>query len=187
MVCDHLNDFVVKRQLRFLWGHRAENRDFRKNLDFKFRWTILIPLYLPFLSRQTVNSNPVLSLSPSQPNPTLTLHQRQGTETFPMASTTHRHVGKVKWTPLWPCLSEIMNQMKLRNTWSFVEIINLVLCSPFFHQLKRSQDSLLSTNVCQVLYKHSLTPFSWWPHISTYNPTVWIKTLRLRKVKHLAW
>lgn len=58
----------------------------------------------------------------------------------------------------------------------------------FFHQLKQPQDSFLSTNMCQFLYKHYLISFSQWPHmISNYNPTVWIKTLRLRKVTHLAW
>lgn len=57
----------------------------------------------------------------------------------------------------------------------------------FFHQLKQPQDSFLSTNMCPFLYKHYLISFSQGPHISNYNPTVCLKTLRLRKVKHLAW
>ena len=65
-----------------------------------------------------------------------------------------------------------MNQMKLRNTWPFVEIIYLVtsFMFSFFHQLRQPQvSSLLFTNLCQFLYKHCLISFSPWLHtISNY-------------------
>lgn len=80
--------------------------------------------------------------------------------------------------------------MKLGNTWPFAEIINLVtsFVFSFVHQLKPPQDSsLLSTNLCQSLYKYDLISFSQWPHtISSYNPILRIKKLRLTMVKHLA-
>lgn len=67
-----------------------------------------------------------------------------------------------------------MNQMKLRNTWPFVEIIYLVtsFMFSFFHQLRQPQvSSPLSTNLCQFLYKHYLISFLPWLHtISSYYP-----------------
>lgn len=76
--------------------------------------------------------------------------------------------------------------MKLRNSWLFVEIIDLVTNFVFFfsHQLKQPQDYSLSINLCQFLYKDYLISFSQWPPtLSSYNPILQIKKLRLREVK----
>lgn len=124
----------------------------------------------PPLSRQEVKSNPVLSLSPRNSPPSLFTQQRS--KLFLTTSTIRLHGGNVNEHPPDTCLWEIVNQMKLRNTWPFVEIIYLVTSYmlSFFHQLKQPQDSsLFSTNLCQFLSQHYLISFSQWPHrLNTY-------------------
>lgn len=150
----------------------------KKKSDFKFILTILLPLHLA-LSRQETN-NPVLSLSPetlphpSSPNRGQSSfhHQHHSASMSNVNSTPHKH------------LPVIVNQMKLRNTWPFVEIIYLVtsyMSLFFFHQLKQPQDSsLFPTNLHKFLSQHYLISLSQWPHrLMLITPILW-KKARLR-------
>ena len=103
LLCGHLNDLVVKRELRpwevhlrsHSWGHV-----FYKKKKIWFQVYINNPPSSPSpppLSRQEVKSNPVLSLSPRNSHPSLFTKQRS--ELFLTTSTTHLHVGNVNEHP----------------------------------------------------------------------------------------
>lgn len=175
---------------RFIWGHTAEDMHFRKKSGF-----------------QVYINNPPSSLSPpslsrQEVKAVLCYSWTKVTLTHPSAESGHRAVshrwhsppprGECEMSTPQPrqCLWEIMNQMKLRNTWPFVEIIYLVTSFMFFFPPTQATSSLLFFPQTFASFFTSITSFLSYSGPIGYaviTPIVWRKKLRLREVKPLAW